>query len=112
MGSSSAFAGAWRSKVHEGVTLGQARGFDVANNVFNFFPAKVCDLKRKRKSGKNPWQALGVRNFRKARSPVLGRDSFRVVDKRVRFAGFRGKWLQAAVVASMHGPVRERVLRR
>ena len=31
---------------------------------------------------------------------------------RLRFSGLRGKCLQAAVVASLHGKVRERVLRR
>ena len=43
---------------------------------------------------------------------VVGRDCFRVSGARLRFSGFRGKCLQAAVVASLRGKVRERVLRR
>ena len=67
-------------------------------------------LKRKRKSGKdrNYW----CEQLHEGSDGFLERDSFRLVDKRVRFAGFSGKCLQAAVVASLQGHVRERVLRR
>ena len=50
--------------------------------------------------------------FQEGSHAVVERDSLKIVCKRDRFPGFRGKCLQAAVVASLQGHVRERVLRR